>query len=85
MSIAVWMSVPGEARANGIGERLPATRKIGAEELGTRVEVRASSIKLKRRYQAKTRGREKEPGREGKTNHHGGGSGSQNRGKLSTR
>jgi len=76
---AIWMSVPGEARARGIGGvRLAATRKIGAEELGTRVaEVRASSIKLKRRYRAKTRGREGEKiaGREGKTNHHGGGGG----------
>jgi hypothetical protein len=55
-STAVGMSVPGEARAKGIGVRLVATRKIGAEELGTRAEVRASSIKPKRRYRAKTRG-----------------------------
>jgi hypothetical protein len=69
--------VHGEARAREIGVRLVATRKIGAEELGTRIEVRASSIKLKRRYRAKTRGREGEKiaGREGKTNHHAGGSG----------
>jgi hypothetical protein len=76
-STAIWMRVHGEARAKGIGVRLAATRKIGAEELGTRIEVRASSIKLKRRYRAKTRGREEEKiaGREGKTNHHGGGGG----------
>jgi hypothetical protein len=87
---AIWMSADGEARATGIGVRLPATRKIEGEELGaeekvgTRVEVLASSIKLKRRYRAKTRGGAKEAGRGGKTNHHGGG-GSQIRDKPSTR
>ncbi len=75
ISTAIWMSVHGEARARGIGVRLPATRKIGAEEVGTRIAVRASLIKLKRRYRAKIRERqgEKIAGREGKTNHHGGG------------